>query len=63
MLDGMRRLSKGLVGRAIMTLMFGLLIASFAIWGIGDMFRGFVSDKLADVGGEAVTAQQFQNEM
>lgn len=63
MLDGMRRLSKGLIGRAIMTLLFGLLIASFAIWGIGDMFRGFVSDKLADVGGEAVTAQQFQNEM
>jgi peptidyl-prolyl cis-trans isomerase D len=61
MLDGMRRLSKGLIGRAIMTLLFGLLIASFAIWGIGDMFRGFVSDKLADVGGEAVTAQQFQN--
>ncbi len=63
MLDGMRRLSKGLVGRAIMTLLFGLMIASFAIWGIGDMFRGFVSDKLADVGGEVVTAQQFQNEM
>jgi peptidyl-prolyl cis-trans isomerase D len=61
MLDGMRRLSQGLIGRAIMTVLFGLLIASFAIWGIGDMFRGFVSDKLADVGGQTITAQEFQN--
>ena len=61
MLDGMRRLSQGLFGRVIMTGLFGLLIASFAIWGIGDMFRGFVSDKLADVGSQSISAQDFQN--
>ncbi|THD44583.1 MAG: peptidylprolyl isomerase [Bradyrhizobium sp.] len=61
MLDGMRRLSQGLVGRVIMTLLFLLLIGSFAIWGIGDMFRGFTSDKLAEVGGQTITAQQFQD--
>ena len=58
MLDGMRRLSQGLFGRAIMTGLFGLLIASFAIWGIGDMFRGFVCDKLADVGSAVDHAQR-----
>jgi peptidyl-prolyl cis-trans isomerase D len=61
MLDGMRKLSQGLIGRVIMTGLFGLLIASFAVWGIGDMFRGFVSDKLASVGSQTINAQDFQN--
>jgi peptidyl-prolyl cis-trans isomerase D len=46
-----------------MAIVMGLIIVSFVIWGVGDMFRGFVSDKVAKVGSEVVTAQQFQNEM
>ena len=34
-----------------MTILLGFLIVSFAIWGIGDMFRGFVPNKVAEVGG------------
>ena len=49
------------IGRAIMTVLFGLLIVGFVIWGVGDMFRGFVSDKVAEVGGQSITAQQYQN--
>ena len=34
-----------------MAVVIGLIIVSFVIWGVGDMFRGFVSDKVAEVGG------------
>ena len=44
-----------------MTILMGLLIVAFAIWGIGDMFRGLVSDKVAEVGSPSITAQEFQN--
>src|ERR1700692_3347991 len=63
MLDGMRRAAKGGIGRFVMTIVMGLIIVSFVIWGVGDMLRGFTSDKVASVGGESVTAQQFQSEM
>jgi peptidyl-prolyl cis-trans isomerase D len=63
MLDGMRRAAKGGIGRFVMAIVMGLIIVSFVIWGVGDMLRGFTSDKVATVGGESVTAQQFQNEM
>jgi peptidyl-prolyl cis-trans isomerase D len=46
-----------------MTVLLGFLIISFAIWGIGDIFRGTVSNKLAEVGGAVITAQQFQSAM
>lgn len=60
MLDGMRKAASGLVGRFVMTVVLGLIIVSFVVWGVGDMFRGTVSDKVAEVGGTAITAQQFQ---
>lgn len=46
-----------------MTVLFGLLIVSFVVWGIGDMFRGFVPDKVAEVGGESISAQQYQSSL
>lgn len=63
MLDGMRKAAQGGIGRFVMAIVMGLIIVSFVIWGIGDMFRGFVSDKVATVGSASVTAQQFQTEM
>ena len=61
MLDGMRKATQGLIGRGIMTIVLGLIIVSFVVWGVGDMFRGGVSDKVAEVGGATITAQEFQN--
>ena len=63
MLDGMRKAAQGGIGRFVMAIVMGLIIVSFVIWGIGDMFRGLVSDKVANVGGAAITAQEFQTEM
>ena len=63
MLDGMRKISQHWIGRAILTVLFGLLIVSFVIWGVGDMFRGFVPDKVADVGGQSISTQQYRNSL
>ena len=63
MLDGMRKISQHWIGRAILSVLFGLLIVSFVIWGVGDMFRGFVPDKVAEVGGQSITTQQYQNSL
>ena len=62
MLDGMRKAAQGGIGRLIMVLVMGLIIFSFVVWGIGDMLRGFTSDKVATVGSASITAQQFQSE-
>jgi peptidyl-prolyl cis-trans isomerase D len=57
----MRKISQHWIGRAILSVLFGLLIVSFVIWGVGDMFRGFVPDKVAEVGGQSITSQQYQS--
>ena len=61
MLESMRNATQGFVGRAVMTVVLGLIIVSFAVWGIGDVFRGFTSDKVATVGSANITAQTFRN--
>ena len=62
MLDGIRKATQHGVGRVVMTFLLGLLIIAFAAWGIGDMFRGFTSDKVAQVGPTVITGREFQNE-
>ena len=58
MLDGIRKATQAGIGRVVMAFLLGLLIVAFAFWGIGDMFRGFVSDKVASVGSPSITAQR-----
>ncbi len=38
----------------------GFLVISFAIWGIGDIFRGFGRSTVAKVGGTEITIEQFR---
>jgi peptidyl-prolyl cis-trans isomerase D len=61
MLDAMRTATKGFVGRALMTIVLGLIIASFAIWGIGDIFRGFRAGSLAKVGHTEISIDAYRN--
>jgi peptidyl-prolyl cis-trans isomerase D len=63
MLDGMRKISQHWIGRAILSVLFGLLIVSFVVWGVGDMFRGFVPNKVAEVGGQSISTQQYQSSL
>ena len=42
MLESMRNASQSFIGKAIMTVLMGLIIVSFGIWGIADVFHGSV---------------------
>ncbi|WOJ89444.1 SurA N-terminal domain-containing protein [Methylocapsa polymorpha] len=61
MLEKLRAATQGWIGRSIMAIVMGLIILSFVIWGIGDIFRGFGANKLAQVGGVEITADAFHN--
>jgi peptidyl-prolyl cis-trans isomerase D len=60
MLRGIRTASRNWLGKVVMGLVMGLLIISFAIWGIGDIFRGFGQSSVAKVGGRELTIEQFR---
>ena len=44
-------------------ILIGLLIASFALWGIGDIFRSNTGNIVASVGDEEITAQEYYNRL
>ncbi len=60
MLEAIRKGAQGVVGKAIMTVVMGLIIVSFVIWGVGDMLRGFTASTVASVGGAKVSAQEYR---
>jgi peptidyl-prolyl cis-trans isomerase D len=60
MLRGIRKASSNWLGKAIMALVMGVLIVSFAIWGIADIFKGFGQSSLAKVGGTEISTEQFR---
>jgi peptidyl-prolyl cis-trans isomerase D len=61
MLRGIQKASSGWIGKSIMAVVMGLLIISFAIWGIGDIFRGFGQSNLAEIGNTTIGIEQFRN--
>jgi peptidyl-prolyl cis-trans isomerase D len=60
MLRGIRKASANWLGKAVMGTVMGLLIVSFAIWGIGDIFRGFGRASLAKIGSTEISTEQFR---
>ena len=60
MLDGFRKIGNSLVGRIITTVLFGMLIFSFGIWGIGDMIRNFNTNALAKIGKQEISILEFK---
>ncbi len=50
MLSGMRTAASNWLGRIVISVLFGVLIISFAIWGIGNVFTGYGSNTAATVG-------------
>ncbi|MDH7794822.1 MULTISPECIES: SurA N-terminal domain-containing protein [unclassified Beijerinckia] len=60
MLEGMRRMTQNWVGKTIMTLLFGVLIASFAVWGIADIFKGFGQSRIAYVGSQEINLETYR---
>jgi peptidyl-prolyl cis-trans isomerase D len=60
MLRGIHKASSTWLGKAIMAAVMGFLVISFAIWGIGDMFRGFTRNDVATIGGTEISIEQFR---
>src|ERR1700761_7846500 len=60
MLRGLRKASSNWLGKSIMTLVMGVLIVSFGIWGIADIFRGFGQSTVAKVGHTEISLNEFR---
>jgi peptidyl-prolyl cis-trans isomerase D len=56
MLDALRKS----VGGPVAKIFIGLLVFSFAIWGIGDMFRGAGERDVAQIGNVKISAESFR---
>jgi peptidyl-prolyl cis-trans isomerase D len=67
MMQGIRKAGQSWLGKLVVFVMFGFLIFSFAIWGIGDIFRGKVNTTVAKVGKVEITQEMlrtaYQNEL
>ena len=61
MLESIRNAAQGVVGKAIMTVVMGLIIVSFVIWGVGDMLRGFTASTVASVGSAKISEQEYRS--
>jgi len=61
MLRGLQKASKNWLGKVVMAVVMGLIVISFAIWGIGDIFRGFGLSTVAKIGGSDIGVEQFRN--
>jgi len=56
----MRKASSNWLGKIIMAVVMGVLIVSFGVWGIADIFKGFGQSSLAKVGGTEISTEQFR---
>ena len=63
MLDGIRKAANNWLGRAVLILIMGVLILSFAIWGIGDMLRVQGNTAVATVGGVEISSEQVRAQL
>ncbi len=60
MLRGIHKASSTWLGRGIMAVVMGGLVVSFAIWGIGDIFRGFGLNSALKIGKTEISIEQFR---
>src|SRR3989442_2835502 len=60
MLRALREASSNWLGKTILAAAVGFLVISFAIWGIGDIFRGFGRSTFAKIGNTEITIETFR---
>ena len=67
MLEGLRAVQNTWIGKAVIAVGMGLIVVSFVIWGIGDIFRGIGTNQVAKVGNVEISTvayrQAYQNEL
>jgi peptidyl-prolyl cis-trans isomerase D len=56
----MRKASSNWLGKTIMAVVMGVLIVSFGIWGIADIFKGFGESTLATIGHTEISINEFR---
>jgi peptidyl-prolyl cis-trans isomerase D len=56
----MRKASSNWLGKIVMATVMGVLIISFGVWGIADIFKGFGQSTLAKIGRTEISAEQFR---
>jgi peptidyl-prolyl cis-trans isomerase D len=56
----MRKASSNWLGKIIMAVVMGVLIISFGVWGIADIFRGFGQSTLAKIGHTEISINEFR---
>ncbi len=61
MLEGMRRGAQNWLGKTVLTILFGTMIISFTIWGVGDVFRGIGVSNIAEVGSTNISTVDFRS--
>src|SRR5258705_3188231 len=60
MLRGMRKASSNWLGKSIIAVVMGVLIGSFRICGLNDIFKGFGQSTLATVGRTEISINEFR---
>ena len=60
MLGGIRAAQSTWIGKALTTLVFGVILIAFVIWGIGDPFRGASANTVAQVGDISITTAAYR---
>jgi peptidyl-prolyl cis-trans isomerase D len=56
----MRKASSNWLGKTIMAIVMGVLIISFGVWGIADIFRGFGQSTVAKIGHTEISLNEFR---
>ena len=56
----MRKASSNWLGKTIMAVVMGVLIVSFGIWGIADIFKGFGQSTVAKIGRTEISLNEFR---
>jgi peptidyl-prolyl cis-trans isomerase D len=56
----MRKASSNWLGKTIMAVVMGVLIVSFGVWGIADIFKGFGQSTVAKVGRTEISLNEFR---
>jgi peptidyl-prolyl cis-trans isomerase D len=56
----MRKASSNWLGKTIMAVVMGVLIVSFGVWGIADIFHGFGQSTLATIGHTEISINEFR---
>ncbi len=60
MLEGLRAVQNTWVGKAIIGAIMVLIVVSFAFFGMGDVFRGFNANQVAQVGDVKITTAAYR---